>query len=103
MLPTNRVSTAPGELLLELYLKPAGVTQKVFAKHIGKSEAWLSDIIKAKRGVTAVTAILFAQALGTSPELWLNAQAAFEITSLRVAKKTPKVKRMAAFAESHAA
>jgi antitoxin HigA-1 len=51
----------------------------------------LNEIIRGKRGVTAETAWLLSQALGTSPEFWLNAQAAYDLTTTR--NKVRKVKR----------
>lgn len=83
MLPTNRVSTHPGELLKRLFLDEMGLTQVAFAEHCGMSLQRLNEIINGKRGVTAETAWLFAQALGTTPQFWTNAQAAHDLTKNR--------------------
>jgi len=47
----------PGEILLEEFLKPAGVTQTAFAKKLGWTRARLNEIIKGKRGITAEAAL----------------------------------------------
>ncbi len=84
MIPENRPPTTPGELLLKDYLEPMGVTQIAFAAQIGVSMQRLNGIVRGRRAVTAETAILLAKALNTSPEFWMNAQAA---TDLYLAKQ----------------
>lgn len=79
MLPENRIPTHPGEILLEEFLKPMGVTQVEFAKHVDVSVQRVNEIVRGKRGVTPATAWLLSQALGTSPEFWLNLQAAHDL------------------------
>lgn len=74
MLPKNRPPTHPGEMLLEEFLKPAGITQKEFSKHLGWSYARLNEIVNGKRGISASSALAFGDALGMEPEFWLNLQ-----------------------------
>ncbi len=69
----------PGEILLEEFLAPAGVTQAAFAEKIGWSRSRLSEFIHGKRGVTADAAIDLAEALGTSSKLWMNLQASYDL------------------------
>ena len=69
----------PGEILLEEFLKPAGITQAAFAKKLGWTRARLNELIRGKRGITADTALDLAEALGTSPKLWMNLQATYDI------------------------
>jgi addiction module HigA family antidote len=69
----------PGGILLEEFLKPAGLTQAAFAAKIGWTRARLSELIHGKRGVTADAAIDLAEALGTSSKLWMNRQATYDI------------------------
>jgi antitoxin HigA-1 len=73
-IPTHRRPTTPGEILVEEFLKPLGMTQTEFARRIGITHARLNEIIHDRRGVTVDTALRFAKALGTSPEWWLNMQ-----------------------------
>ena len=68
MLPENRLPTHPGEILLEEFLKPLGVTQAASAQHVGVSVQRINEIVRGKRGITPRTAWLFAQALGTTSE-----------------------------------
>jgi addiction module HigA family antidote len=72
MLPENRIPTHPGEILLEEFLNPLGLSQVAFAKHVGVPMQRINEIVRGKRGVTPDTAWLFAQAFGTTPEFWLN-------------------------------
>jgi len=69
----------PGESLLEEFLEPMGVTQAAFAKKLGWTKARLNELIKGKRGITAAAALDLAEALGTSPKLWMNLQATFDL------------------------
>lgn len=74
MLPRNRVPTHPGEILLKEFLEPLGVTQVEFARHLEVPVQRVNEIVRGKRGITPETAWLFSQALGTTPQLWLNLQ-----------------------------
>jgi addiction module HigA family antidote len=69
----------PGEILLEEFLKPAGITQMAFAKKIGWTRARLNELIKGKRGITAEAALDLAKALGTSAKVWMNLQATYDL------------------------
>jgi addiction module HigA family antidote len=75
--PVNPIH--PGEMLLEEFLLPAGKTQAAFAREVGWTKARLNELIKGKRGVTAEAALDLAEALGTSPRLWMNLQATFDL------------------------
>ncbi len=68
----------PGEMLLDGYLKPMGITQKAFADHIGVSPVVISELCHRKRGITAKLALSLAKALGTDPEFWTHLQADYE-------------------------
>jgi addiction module HigA family antidote len=75
----KRRPTTPGEMLLEEFLKPAGVTQVALAAKMGVPIQRVNGIISGRRSVTAETAILLSRALGTTPELWLNLQVAVDL------------------------
>ena len=83
MLPENRIPTHPGEVLLEEFLAPLGITQMAFAGHIGVPVRRVNAVVRGKRGVTADLAWLFAEALGTTPELWINLQTAYDLARSR--------------------
>ena len=87
MLPENRIPTHPGEILLEEFLNPLGVSQVTFSSHIGVSVQRVNEIVNGRRGVTPETAWLFAQALGTSPEFWLNLQTNYDLARSRPKKR----------------
>lgn len=73
-LPKKRPPTHPGQMLLKEFLEPMGLTQKEFAKHLGWTYARLNEIINGRRGVTAASALAFADAFKIEPEFWLNLQ-----------------------------
>lgn len=74
MIPKNREPTHPGKMLLKEFLEPMGITQKAFAHHLGWTYARLNEIINGRRGVTAESALAFADAFKMEPEFWLNLQ-----------------------------
>ena len=74
MLPKNRPPTHPGEMLLEEFLKPLGLSQREFADHLGWTYARLNEIVKARRGVSVESALALGEALETGPEFWLDLQ-----------------------------
>jgi antitoxin HigA-1 len=69
----------PGEILLEEFLEPKGMSQRALAQRLGWTPRKLNEIIKAKRSITALTAIDLANALGTTPEFWLNLQQTWDL------------------------
>lgn len=87
MLPKNRKPTHPGEILQEEFLKSLNFSQTQFAKHLSGTwtQSKVSAIINKKIKITAATALDFSDALGTSPEFWLNLQNRYD---LWVAKQT---------------
>ncbi len=93
MLPKNRLPTHPGEILLQEFLNPLGVTQTAFAGHIGVPIQRVNEIVRAKRGVSAATAWLFAEALGTTPDFWMNLQAQHDLALSRPSKGVKRVRR----------
>jgi len=91
MLPENRIPTHPGEVLLEEFLVPLGLTQMAFARHIGVPIQRINEIVRGKRGVTPETAWLFAQAFGTSPEFWINLQSRFDLARHRPKRRIERL------------
>jgi len=66
-------------MLLEEFLRPAGVTQTAFAERLGWTRTRLNELVRGKRGITADAALDLAEALDTSPKLWMNLQASFDL------------------------
>lgn len=91
MLPKNRVPTHPGEVLLEDFLRPLGVTQVALAEHLGIPTQRVNELVRGKRGVTPETAWLLAGAFGTTPEFWVNLQANHDLARSRPRKKIRQV------------
>ena len=69
----------PGEMLLEEFLIPKGLSQRAFAEKLGWTNARLNELIRGKRGVSAESALDLAEALGTSAEIWMNLQTAHDL------------------------
>lgn len=91
MLPRNRVPTHPGEILLEEFLRPLGITQVALAEHIGVPVQRVNELVKGKRGVTPDTAWLLSQALGTTPQFWVNLQSNYDLARNRPRRKVGRL------------
>ncbi|MYD87760.1 MAG: HigA family addiction module antidote protein [Acidobacteria bacterium] len=74
MIPENRPPTHPGEMLLEEFLRPLGMTQSEAARRMEIPLNRLNEVIRGRRGVTADTALRLAKLLKTDPEIWMNLQ-----------------------------
>jgi antitoxin HigA-1 len=69
----------PGEVLLEEFLRPLGISQYRLAKDLSVPPRRINEIVHGKRAVTADTALRLARYLGTSERFWLNLQARYEL------------------------
>ena len=69
----------PGEVLLEDFMKPHGLTAYRVAKDIGVPALRIHQIVKGERGISADTALRLARYFGTSPEVWVRMQARYEL------------------------
>jgi len=78
-MPTNRPPIHPGEILLEEFLKPYGMTQTEIARRIGVSRKHISEIVTGRKGISTDVAVRLSKLFGTSPELWLNGQLAWDV------------------------
>lgn len=74
-----RKSTHPGEILLEEFVKPYGLTQKQLCEHLGVGIKTISEIYNQKRGISPVMALKLSKLFGTTPDFWLNAQNAYDL------------------------
>lgn len=93
MHPKHRTPSHPGEILREEFLKPLGVTQVDFSAHIGVPLQRVNEIVRGKRGVSPETAWLFSGALGTTPEFWVNLQAAYDLAVSRPSRSVRRMRR----------
>ena len=78
-IPTHRPPTHPGEMLLEGYLKPMGITQRELADSIDVAYQRVNELVNGKRGITPSTALRLAKFFGNSPEFWLNLQIRWDL------------------------
>ena len=69
----------PGEVLMEDFLKPMGLSQNRLALSIGVHPRRINEIVLGKRGITADTALRLAKFFGTSPDVWLGLQKDYEL------------------------
>lgn len=69
----------PGEVLLEEFLKPMGLSQNRLALDIGVHARRVNEIVLGKRGITADTALRLARYFGTSAQFWLGLQADYDL------------------------
>jgi addiction module HigA family antidote len=72
-------SIHPGEILMEEFLQPLGLTAYQLAKAIGVEQTRISEILHRKRGITADTALRLARFFGTSAQMWMNLQSRYEL------------------------
>lgn len=75
----------PGEILLEEFMKPLGISINRLAREIAVPPGRISAIVNGKRAITADTALRLSKYFGVSSDLWLGLQADFD---LRIAKRT---------------
>ena len=69
----------PGEVLLEEFLKPMGLSQNRLSLGIGVHPRRINEIVLGKRRITADTALRLARYFGTSPQFWMGLQSDFEL------------------------
>jgi addiction module HigA family antidote len=91
-------NTHPGEILLEEFLQPMGISQNALARAAGVPPRRINEIVLGKRGITADTAIRLAAALGTSERFWLGLQADYDLEEARASlgKVASQIERLAA-------
>ncbi|MEK6656944.1 MAG: HigA family addiction module antitoxin [Nitrospirota bacterium] len=78
-IPTHREPTHPGEMLLEEFLIPMGITQRELAKEIHVSYQRINEIINKRRSITPSTALRLAKFFGVSEDFWMNLQLRWDI------------------------
>lgn len=78
-IPTHRPPTHPGEMLLEEFLTPMGVTQRELADAIHVPYQRINEIINRRRGITPSTALRLAKFFGVSADFWMNLQLRWDL------------------------
>lgn len=83
-----RVTTHPGEILREEFLKPLGMSANALARHLRLNAPRVNDIVRERRAVTPDTALRLARYFRTSPEFWMNLQTSHDLS--KAASETAK-------------
>jgi addiction module HigA family antidote len=81
----RRVTTSPGEMPVEKFLKPLGISEKRLALRTLIPVSRINAIIHGRRPITAETALRFARFFGNSPDFWLNVQMMHDLTKAKLA------------------
>jgi len=77
--PTHREPTHPGEMLLEEFLKPMGLSQRDVSDAIEVPYQRVNELVNRRRGVSPSTALRLSRFLGTSADFWLNLQQRWDL------------------------
>jgi len=101
-MPRKLKPITPGEVLLEEFLNPLGISQSKLARDLSVSVGRVNDIVQGKRAITADTALRLSVYFNMTPEFWMNLQNHYE---LKLAKQNllPKIERSVRPAEKRAA
>ena len=74
MVTTKRKPATIGEILVEEFMRPMGLTQAALAEAMGVQRKHVNELCNDRRNVTAPTALILARVFGNSPDFWLNVQ-----------------------------
>ena len=86
-IPTHRAPTHPGEMLLEEFLRPMGISQRDLANSILVPYQRVNELVNGRRGITPSTALRLAKFFGNTPGFWLNLQLAWDLYHAQKAEK----------------
>jgi len=100
-LPSHLPPTSPGEMLLEEFLKPLGISQSAFAIRLGVSFPRLNEIVRGKRAVTPDTALRLARVLGMSAEFWLGLQQDWDLWHAMHSKEAAEIAKLQPLERRH--
>ncbi len=95
----NRIPPVhPGEVLLEDFLEPLGISQYRLAKEMNVYPRKINEIVHGKRSITADTALRLSRFFGTTAELWMNLQALYDLEKARDMLEEQVVQEVTPFA-----
>jgi antitoxin HigA-1 len=83
MLSSHRIATHPGQILLQEFLEPMGLSQAKLARSLAIPLNRVNELVRGKRGITPETALLLAGYFKNSAEFWMNLQTAHDLTRVR--------------------
>ncbi len=94
MLTTKRKPATVGEILIEEFMRPVGLTQAALAEAMGVQRRHVNELCNGRRNVTAATALILARVFGNSPDFWLNVQRRSDLwKALHSPKQWKRIKR----------
>ena len=93
MAAKNLPPVHPGEVLLEEFLKPLGISQNRLARDLGVPAQRINDIVRVNRAVTVDTALRLARYFHTTPQFWLNLQMHYDLEKARKTQLVDRVNR----------
>jgi addiction module HigA family antidote len=94
MLITKRKPATVGEILVEEFMRPMGLTQIALSKAMGVQRKHVNELCNGRRSVTAATALILARVFGNSPEFWLNVQRRTDIwEAMNSPRERARIKR----------
>jgi addiction module HigA family antidote len=96
----NNLPPHPGEILIEEFLGPLGLTQTCLAEKLGIPIQRINEIARGKRGITSETAWLLAGAFDISPQFWMNLQVNYDLATSRPQKLIGSIRPVAAKSKS---
>ena len=76
---TDRSPVHPGEILLEEFMKPLGLSQNALARALGVPPGRVGEIVNERRGISGDTALRLERYFGSSAEMWLGVQMQYEL------------------------
>jgi addiction module HigA family antidote len=79
MIPTNRIPTHPGVILLEEFIEPMNITSIALANHLSIPVQRINEIIRGKSDISPEIAWLLSQAFNTTPQFWMNLQTNYDL------------------------
>lgn len=98
ILYTKRKPASPGEMLVEEFLTPMGLTQGALAEAMGVPRKLVNELCNGRRAVTAETALMLARVFGNSADFWLNTQLRTDLwEALHTPRRRERIERAKAF------
>ena len=94
------VTTRPGEMLNEEFLKPLGISQNALAMKIHVPATRIGDIVHGRRAITPDTALRLARFFGNSPEFWMNLQQMYDLSKAKLKLKKQIEREVAVYARA---
>ena len=93
-IPKHRPPVHPGEMLAEEFLEPLALTQVELARRIGVPFQRVNQIVNGRRGITPDTALRLSRLFGTTPDLWLILQRAWDMYEALQSPKAKEIERI---------